>query len=84
MGDTFPRPRSSGNARANITDAPKECNNGGASEFSRVLLKCIPGTKSIMRVPSGDRLKMSERQHLRSSFLNVHYKLSSEYFQKRR
>ena len=46
--------RGTGNARANIPDASKECNSRVASDYSRILFKCIPGTQSVRRVASSD------------------------------
>ena len=74
----------SGNARANIPDATKECDKGSESKFSRILLKCIPGMKSVRRLASSDTLEMTKRPYLHRSLLYVHCKLSSEYCQKRR
>ena len=59
--------------RANIADAPKESDNGGASKFSRILLKCVPGAKSVRRLASSDRIKTTECPHLRTTFSYVHY-----------
>ena len=52
--------RSSGYAEANIPDASENASYKGASEFSRVLLKCIPGMQGVMRVASSDRFKKTE------------------------
>ena len=76
--------RGTGNARANIPDASKECNSRVASEYSRVLFKCIPGTQSVRRVASSDRFKMTKSTNFRTSLSYVRYKLSSEYPRKRR
>ena len=76
--------RGTGNARADIPDAPKECNNRGASRFTRILLKCIPGKQSVIRMASSDRLETNECTHFRTSILYIHYKLISDYRQKRR
>ena len=76
--------RNSGHAGTNIPYAPEERSDRGASEFPWVLLKSIPGTQSFRRVASSNRFKKSERSHFCTSFLYVHYKLSSEYPAKRR
>ena len=39
-------PENSGNARANIPDASEECDNRGASGFSRIVFKRFPGKAS--------------------------------------
>ena len=51
------RTEASGNARANIPNASKERNHQDTPGYSRVLFKCIPGTQSIWRVVSINRLK---------------------------
>ena len=67
--------RNFGHARTNHPHAPKERNNRGASEFTRVLFEHIPGTKSFRRVASSYRSKESERPHSCTSFPYVHDKL---------
>ena len=52
--------------------------------LEEILLKRIPGKQSFRRVASSYRFKKSERSHLGTSLLYVHYKLSSEYRAKRR
>ena len=86
MGNTISpgAPRSTGNARANIPDTLEECDNRGASGFSRILFKCFPGAQSIRRVESSNRLKTTERSHFCTSLLYVRNKLSSEYCKKSR
>ena len=42
---------------AGVPDASTERDHEGTSEFSRVLLKCIPGTQSVGRVASSERSK---------------------------
>ena len=69
----------SGNARANIPNASKECNLNDISRHSRVLFECIPGTQGCWRVASGNRLETTERPHRRSSLSHAHHKLSTEY-----
>ena len=76
--------RNFGHAGTNHSHAPKECDNRGASEFTRVLFKCIPGTKSFRRVVSSYRSKESERPHSCTSFPYVHDKLCSKLHLKRR
>ena len=76
--------KGTGNARAYSPDSSKERNNRGASRFTRILLKQIPGKQSVKKVASRDRLKTTESTHFRTSLSYVHYKLSSEYCQKRR
>ena len=71
-------------AGTNQPHAPKERDNRGASEFTRVLFECIPGTKSFRRVTSSYRSKESEQPHSCTSFSYVHYKLSSKLRLKRR
>ena len=85
MGNTnFPGSRrGTGNARANNSDASKEHDNRGASEFTMILLKHIPGRQRVRKMASSDRFKKTEHTHFRT-LLYVHYKLSSEYHQKRR
>ena len=39
-----------GNARADIPDAAKECNSGGTTRHAGVLLQCVSGTQCIRRV----------------------------------
>ena len=75
--------RSSGYTEADIPDASTERDHKGTSEFSRVLLKCIPGTQSVRKVASSDRSKKTERTHFRTSPSYVRYKLISEYHQKK-
>ena len=60
-----------------------QCDNRGASRFSRILVKRTPGT-SIRRVVSSKRLKTTENLTFSHLILYLHYKLSSEYLQKRR
>ena len=48
-----------------------------------ILIQRIPGKQSFWRVASSNRFIKSQRSHLRTLFLYVHYKLSSEYHQKR-
>ena len=85
VGNTVPTgPRgNSGHEGTNIPNVPEERDNG-ASRLPRILLQRIPGMQSFRRVASSDRFKKSERSYLRTSFSYVHYKLSSEYRQKRR
>ena len=71
-------------AGTNHPHAPKERDNRGASEFTRVLFERIPGTKSFRRVTSSYRSKESEQPHSCTSFPYVHYKLSSKLRSKRR
>ena len=71
--------RNSGHAGTIIPYAPEECSDRGASEFPWVSLKSIPGMQSFRRVASSNGFKKSERSHFCTSFLYVHYKLSSEY-----
>ena len=72
-------PEDQGNARANIPDASKECDNRGTSGYSRILFKHIPGMQSIRRVASSNRFKTTEHSHLHTSLSHAHYKLSAEY-----
>ena len=67
--------RNFGHAGTNHSHAPKERDNRGASKFTRVLFKHIPGTKSFRRVASSYRSKESERPHSCTSFPYVHDKL---------
>ena len=77
--------RNFGYAGTNHPHASKERDNRGASKFTRVLLKRIPGTKSFRRVASSyNRSKESERPHSCTSFPYVHYKLCSKLHSKRR
>ena len=76
--------RNFGHEGTNQPHASKERDNRGASEFSRVLFERIPGTKSFRRVASSYRSKESEQPHSCTSFLYVHYKLSSKLRSKRR
>ena len=76
--------RNSRHAGTNHSHASKERDNRRASEFTRVLLKHIPGSKSFRRVASCDRSKESERPHSCTSFPYVHYKFSSKLCSKRR
>ena len=71
-------------AGTNHPHASEECNNIGASEFPRILLKRIPGTQTFRRIASSYRFKKSECPHSCTSFPYVHYKLSSEFHSKRR
>ena len=71
-------------AGTNHPRASKERDNRGASEFPRVPLECIPGTKNFRRVASSYRYKESERPYSCTSFLYVHYKLCSKLRLKRR
>ena len=64
--------------------ASKERDNRGTSEFPRVLLERIPGTKSFRRVVSSFRSKESERTYSCTSFPYVEYKLGSKLRSKRR
>ena len=73
-----------GHAGTNHPHAPKERDNIGASEFTRVLFERIPGTKSFRRVVSSYISKESERPHSCTSFPYVHDKLCSKLRSKRR
>ena len=86
LGDQIsPGPRRNfGHAGTNHPHAPKERDNRGASEFTRVLFERIPGTKSFRRVASSYRSKESERPHSCTSFPYVHDKLCSKLRSKRR
>ena len=68
----------------NHPHAPKERDNRGASEFTRVLFERIPGTKSFRKEASSYRSKESERPHSCTSFPYVHDKLCSKLHSKRR
>ena len=86
LGDQI-SPGARGNSRhagTNHPHASKERDNRGASELPRILLKRIPGTKSFRRVASSYRFKESECPYSCTSFLFVHYKLSSKLCLKRR
>ena len=86
LGDQIP-PGARGNSRhagTNHPHASEECNNRGASELPRILLKRIPGTQSFRRMASSYSFKKSESPHSCTSFSYVHYKLSSEFCLKRR
>ena len=76
--------RNFGPAGTNHPHAPKERDNRGAFEFTRVLFERIPGTKSFRRVASSYRSKESERPHSCTSFPYVHDKLCSKLRSKRR
>ena len=56
--------RNFGHAGTNHSHAPKELDNGGASDFTRVLLERIIGKKGFRRVVSSHRSKESERPHV--------------------
>ena len=63
MGDTI-QPGAqevTGNARANIPDVTKERNNGGATEYSRILLQRVPGKQSIRRMASCYRFETDKQ-----------------------
>ena len=80
LGDQI-SPGLRGNSRhagTNHPHASKERDNRGASEFPRVLLERIPGTKSFSRVASSYRSKESEHPYSCTSYPYVHYKLSSK------
>ena len=74
----------SGNVRANIPNASKECKFRDNSRYSRVLFERIPGTQCFWRVESSNRLKTTKRPHRRSSLSHAHDKLSAEYHCSRR
>ena len=76
--------RNFGHAGTNHSHAPKELDNGGASDFTRVLLERIIGKKGFRRVVSSHRSKESERPHSCTSFLYVHDKLCAKLHSKRR
>ena len=69
----------SGNARANIPNASKERSLRDISRHSRVLFKCIPGSKQgFWRVTSSNRLKTTEQPHRRFSLSHAHHKFSAK------
>ena len=76
--------RNFGHAGTHHCHAPKERDNRGASEITRVLFERIPGTKSFRRMASSYRTKESERPHSCTSFPYVHDKLCSKLRSKRR
>ena len=76
--------RNFGHAGTNHHHAPKERDNRGASELTRVLFERIPGTKSFRRVASSYRSKESERPHSCTSLPYVHDKLCAKLRSKRR
>ena len=68
-----------GNVKANIPDASKERIHRDTSRYSRVLFEHIPGTRSVWKVASSNRFKITDRPHLCTSLSHAHYKLSAEY-----
>ena len=64
--------RNSRHAGTNRPHASKELDNRGASEFTRVLLERIPGSKSFRSLASSYRSKESERPLLLQIIQIIH------------
>ena len=71
LGDMFPTGtrRNSRHEGTNSPNAPEERDNGGASRFSRILLKRIPSTQSFRRMASSHRFKKTEHASMHLIFV---------------
>ena len=81
----FPRgPKKFKHAGTNIPYALEESDHKGASKFARNILQRIPVMQNVRRVASRNRFEKTKPSHSCTSLSYVHYKLSSEYREKRR